>query len=347
MDKLKDPEKPVRISAMLTLGRLGQGNSEVQEALALFCEDPDPETRLNAVVALAGSGKVDRDAMPLLLQALISEEKATSKAAGRALGTLGTKEPEQVLPGLLGILDKGQWPASSNALRVLKQMKTHAASALPAIVRLYDSADSGGKSDVLEAVTAIDATGDQALPILIKAVQDPEAKDRRDALIGLMRFRSRVDVIIGPVIEVLKDSDPENRVLAVGIIRGLGQDGLSALPSLIATSRDPDLRVRNAALNALVSYRPLPQEVFDALENSLKDSDSRNRSAAVNALRTVGQDYPEPTTTMLKAALEVERNSASKKLIESVLQSVVKGKEANSGDRTDSQKMPAEASSKK
>jgi HEAT repeat protein len=226
-------------------------------------------------------------------------------------------------------------------------MKAQATSALPTIVRLYDSADPSGRSDVLEAVTAIDATGEHALPILLKAVQDPEVKDRRDALIGLMRFRSRVDAIIGPVTEVLKDSEPENRLLAVGIIRGLGQQGLSALPSLIAASRDPDPRVRSAALNALVSYRPLPQEVFDALENSLKDGDSRIRSAAVNSLRTVGQDYPERTTTMLKAALEAEKNGASKKLIESVLQSVVKGKDAKPGDQSDSQKIPAELSSKK
>lgn len=348
MEKLKDPEKAVRIAAMLSLGRLGQGNSQVQEALSRFCQDSDPDTRLNAVVSLASLGKTDQDSMPLLFQALVSEESATSRAAGRALGTLGAKEPQQVLPGILKILDGAQWPASGNALRVLKQMKAQAAPALATVVKLYDNADSIGRSDVLEAVIAIDSTGDQALPILLKAVQDPDAKDRRDALIGLMRFRSRVDLIIGPVSEALKDSDPENKLLAIGIIRGLGQPGRPSLPGLVAAaSSDPDLRVRSAALNALVSYRPLPQEAFDALEAFLKDGDSRVRSAAVNALRAVGQDYPEQTTAMLKAALETEKNGASRKLIESVLQSVAKAKDSKPGDRTDSQKTATEMTNNK
>jgi HEAT repeat protein len=347
MDKLKDPEKPVRISAMLTLARLGQGNSEVKETLTKFSEDSDPETRLNAVVALAGLGKADHDVIPILLQALFAEERATAKAAGRALGNIGMKEPEQILPGIQGILEKGQWPAAGYALRALKQMKAQAASALPQIVKMYDSADSAGRIDILETVSAIDTTGDHALPILVKAVKDPDATDRRDALISLMRFRSRVDVILGPVTGVLKDNDAENRLLAVGIIRGLGREGLPALPDLIAASQDPDLRVRSAALNAIVFYRPLPPEVFDACEKSLKDRDSRVRTAAVNALRNLGQDYPERTTDLLKAALEVEKHGPSKKLIESTLQGVVKGKESKPGGPQDSEKVPSAESGKK
>ncbi len=332
MERLSDAEKPVRISAMLSLGKLGQGQSPVQDALIVFAEDSDPQIRLNAVVALASLGKIDDTVIPMLVQALSIEEVGTAKAASRALGNLGVKEPEKVLPKMTEILEKKHDPASGYALRVLKQMKAQAAPALPQISALYDASEAATRIIIVEAVTAIDAKGDYALPVLFKALKEADSNDRKDALLGLMRFRSKGDALVGHLAGALRDSDAENRLLAVGIIRGLGQEGTAAVPDLLTLTNDPDHRVRNAAINAVVIYRPLPPEVVPALDKALKESDSRVRNATVNALRNLGADHPEKVTPILKDALQVEKHGPSKRLIESALESISKGQDSQPAD---------------
>ena len=51
---------------------------------------------------------------------------------------------------------------------------------------------------------------------------------------GALRYRSRLDAFIEPLVEWLKDQNEENQLLAIGIIRGLGDKGVRAIPSLIS-----------------------------------------------------------------------------------------------------------------
>jgi len=325
LERLKDDSPQVRSSAILSLGKLGRNNAAVEDALKKLADDSDSVVKLNAAVALALLGKVDDSALPLLIQALESGEEATAKAAGRVLADIGLKEPQKVLPSVMEALDKNEAPLAGNALRVLRNMRTLAAPSLPRVVALYDGADVQTRRDIVDTVLAVDKKGEYALGVMIKALKEPDVRDRKEALIGMMRFRPRPDLMLDPVLGVLKDEDPANRLIAVNLVKALGQDSLKGLPDLIALTDDPDMRVRNAVVPVIASFRPTPPEVLPAVEKSLQDKDFRVRITAATALKQLFQDYPDKVTELLKKAHEEEQHEGTKRTMASILKSLNEG----------------------
>jgi len=322
MEALGDTTTEVRRAVLLALGRLGTGNQSVEQVVAKFLDDQDKPTRIDAVVALADLGKLDDPAVPMIMEALASNEENTAKSAARVLGKMGSSSPDKVLPVLMAALDKGEQPLSRNAVRVLRQMKTQALPALPRIAELCDKADQSTRMEVTEAILAIDTKGDYAIPAMTKALGSPESKERREALIGLLRFRSKVDLFLDSLIGALKDKDPENQLLVVGILKGLGAQAKKAVPNLIEMTEDSNsnLPLRNAAIAALSSFTPPTQEILDTLDKSLKDRDMRVRLATVGSLRRIGYLYPDHVTPLLKSGLEVAPDEQTKKAINSTLE---------------------------
>jgi len=331
LDRLQDDSAEVRVTALLSLGKLGKNKSGVEEALRKFSNDPDPLTQLNSLVALAMLGKVDDSQLPELAKALANKEEATAKAAVRVLSDIGLKEPGKVLTAVGEVLAANDSSGAGNALRVLRNMKGAAAPALPQIVEFYDRAGDQTRREIVDAVLRIDQRGDHALVVLAKAVKAaPDASDRREALEGLLRFRSTADRLLDPAMGAFKDEDPVNRFLAVRIVRGLGQDGVRALPDLIALTKDPDVRVRTPAITAIAAFRPSPPEVFDALERSLKDKDFRVRLATATALKQLEKDHPEKVANLLKQAVDVETHDPTRRAMASMLKGMAGAGEGKS-----------------
>jgi HEAT repeat protein len=225
-------------------------------------------------------------------------------------------------------LDRNEEPTVINTLKVLRQMKTAAAPAVQKISALYDKSDAQVRMEILDSLAAIDSEGDQALPVLLKALKAPEPMVRKEALMGVMRYRSKADLFLEPLSESMKEGDLENRLLAIGIVRGLGQQGLKSMPTLEALTEDPNVRVRIAAISALAAFRPPQEEVLEKLGRTLKDSDIGVKMATVGALRQIGYTYPEKVTDLLQSALQVEKNEQARRSMASTLASITKAKPA-------------------
>jgi HEAT repeat protein len=328
--RLSDDKVEVRRSAIQSLGRLGKGNHSVEEALHKFLDDPDPLVKLNAVVAMASVGKPDESAIPTLLTAIGSKDEATAKAAGLVLTDMAVEKPDKVLPGLMGLLDGKEEPSVINSLKVLRLMKVAAAPAIPKISALYDTANTPVRMEILDTLAAVDNDGSQALPTLVKALKAPEPMVRKEGLIRTMRFRSKADLFMEPLIESLKEGDVENRVLAIGIVRGLGEQGLKAVPTLETLAEDPNVRIRTAAISALANFRPPPQDVLDTLSRTLKDSELDVKLATVGALRQLGYAYPDKVTGLLQSALQEEKNEQARRSMAATLAGIGKVKPAAS-----------------
>jgi len=345
LETLRDSNAEVRRAVILSLGRLGKGNQGVEEAIGKFVHDPDQPTRIDATVALANLGKVDDSAIPTIMEALASKEEATAKSAARVLGDVGAGNPDKVLPALMAALDKGAEPLSRNSVRVLRYMKAKAVPALPRIAALYEKVDQATRVEVTEALVAIDSKGDYAIPAMIKSLDSPESKERREALIGLLRFRSKVELFLDPLIGELKDKDPENQLLVVGILKGLGPQAKKAVPELLQLTEDSNsnLPLRNAAIGALSSFTPPTQKILDALGKSLTDRDMRVRLATVGSLRRLAYLYPDQVTPLLKSGLEVAQDEQTKKAIISTLEKLKTGagKASSPPDKRDGKQLPS------
>lgn len=306
----------------MSLGRLGKGDPRVETELHNFAKDSDSLSQVNAVIALAALGKTDDSVIPVLMKALDSEEKATAKAAVRALAVAGGKVPEKVVPTIIQILSKKG--SQENALRVLRNMREAAKPALPAIAGIYDSADPATRLEIMDAVVAIDKEGDYAIPVLVKLLKAADPLDRKEALVGLMRYRNRADGFLDPVADVLKDRDIEVKILATRVIRGSGKYSPKVTSQLVDLSQDPDIRVRKEAIGTLGSFKPFPHEALAALEKCLKDQNPAIRTAAAAQLGYVVREYPEEVTKILESALAAEHDERAKRAIASTIKRLPK-----------------------
>jgi HEAT repeat protein len=135
----------------------------------------------------------------------------------------------------------------------------------------------------------------------------------------LLRYKSRADLFIDGLLGALNDPDIENRMLAVRIVRGLGQEPDKVVPELVRLCEDPDLRVRSAAISAIGSFKNVPPSGVEAIEKSLSDADFRVRVAAATALGRIGILDREKALAALQNALNKETNEGAKREILSAL----------------------------
>ena len=321
---LKDPEPDPRRSAILALGRVGEQDSSIEELIRIRMNDPDDQTRINATISMTLLGKGNDEVIPILAKSLSNSNESVAKGSSKALSLIGEKKPDLVIPVLLEALNAATPVAAVHALPALKKLKKEAAAALPRIVEMYDKSDTETKLDILDAVAVIDESGDYAIPICLKALKEENPLDRREALISLMRFRAGASTFFDAVVEELEDKDVENRVLALGILRGSGASLTKAAPQIARMVDDPDMRVKNSAIATLGSMNPPSTINLDALRRALKDKDYRTRIAAVNALRTLGASDPEQITPVLKDALESESYDPVKRILTATIEDLKK-----------------------
>lgn len=320
---LNDGDVDVRRATIVSLGMLGQGSEDAEKAVTQYLKDPDPSTRMDAVVAAAAMGKRDDSVIPMLVDALGSKEEATAKAARRALTEMGVERAEKVVPALVGTLDKEGDPRTVNAVRVLAGMRSNAAHTAPEIAQAYGKVAPEQRHFVVDALLAVDSSGEQAIPILKKSLEAPDSLDRKEALLGLMRFRSNMPAILPAIIKAFNDEDEENRLIAVSIVRGLGDKAKDALPELIPMTKSQDLKIRKAAVGAIGNMHPDSAEAIAALEETLADQDVGMRLATVYAFKRILNVAPAETRdrvrNILQASLQRETNQNLKQTLRAAL----------------------------
>lgn len=329
LEAYSDPDVEVRRSTVLSLGRLCQGDSTIEELISKKLQDEDRLLRSNAVIALALMGKYDDSTLPQLADSLSSPSESTAKAAARALGSIGPDKPEQVLPLLIKALDDKDSNAAKHALPALRKMKKEASPALPKIAAMFNGSDASTRSEILDTVSALDEKGDFSLPIFIKSLESSDPIDRKEALIGLLRFKSGWREFLAPLISMLDDPETENRMVMVGILKGIANDSDQAASALTTMTSDPDIRVKNSAISALSLIKKPSNIVLEALTKSLGDKDHRVRMASIGSLRRLGVDIPNQVIPILNDALTSESYDPAKRLIKAALEELELNKQEN------------------
>jgi len=322
---LGDEKVEVRREAVLSLGRLGPNSPEVEEALAQRAAETDPLTKTNVDIALAMIGTYDDSTPARLVQALGSEHKSTASGARLALGRIARESPEKIISILADALEVREQQLLENALKVLQGLKGRGEQLLPQIAGLYDKVGPQLRRRVLWTVLDMDAKGEHALPLSIKALDDSEAFVRKEALMALTRHRTKLDPYCDRLIESLKDPNEDNRLITIGIIKGLSNKAADAIPSLITLAEAGPQRTRIAAISALGSIKGPPQDSFSALGKALQDKDERIRVAAMNALRVAGTTDSQPAIEILEGALAREPEQRMRGLITAALDELRKG----------------------
>ena len=327
-DTFKDHNRAVRLEAANALMQIG--SEKALEVLISALGAKDDFVRIGAVGALGRTNS--RQAAEALIKAFQEEDKLVRLGAAEALGRM--RSERAVEPFVDALEDKDEfvrWIATK-ALGEIKSDKTsgkfidmledknrfvrrEAAKAL-GVVGSEETLDSlvSALSDEDEFVrkTAVESLGEikseKAAKTLINKLQDNSHLVRLEAAkaLGMIKVRKA----IAPLLFALGD---ENRFVRKEAANALGQlECEKVLDPLIRIFKSQDPFTRQGAVRALGQINPygipdcISNQIFDFIDNALKDEDKLVRKETAKALQSLSESRSERAFESLISALDNE-----------------------------------------
>lgn len=259
----KDSDPHVRVAAIEALGRMCE--TSASETLVLLVRDKEHAVRAAAAAALGRIG--DRAVVPALIAALKDDQWNVRHAAVEALGRLKDERAVEPLLPVLKDLDKDVRMATVQTLTHLNDLRS-----VKALVETLTDPQSeirraaAGALQVMKADWPQSEAARQALPALKAAQQHQDYWIRHAATETLakinqtplaapevsslgesshFRRKSASDMLV----ELLGDYDRDLRIASVEALARMGD--CRAITPLVATLKDEDVWVREAAIRAL------------------------------------------------------------------------------------------------
>lgn len=203
--------------------------------------------------------------------------------------------------------------------------------------------------------------------VVHRALRSPDASRRWHAVLTSTRIEPPSPRLLAPIVEALASREsevrwmaarllvdagrsvPEVLPLATGLVTGgesaevrrmathcvreLGPERPESARALIEGTRDPDPRVRRAALTALAALTDPPPEVFDRLAEVLtRSSDGVNRVIAAHSLRALAREHigalPGGSIAALRQLAETDPDPDLRSLAERTLAELESAPEA-------------------
>jgi HEAT repeat protein len=281
----KDGE--ARREMALALGRLGKLSRPAVIPLIDVLKDPAAPTRAAAAEALGRIGPDARQAAPSVLPLMKDGDRNVRYAAVFALGRIDPEDPGPVSAALVATL-------ASEAGRDGKL------SALSGAASTGVWAGRRDDEMALELVLSLGLLGDRS-PEVVQAVadrlSDPAAEIRRQAGLALGKFGPAARSAGEALTSVFKsDRDKLARIYALHTLRmSYGTDAKELIPVMTERLRaDPEFEVRVAIAEELGSLGPSGVPAIGALREAQKDPQIKVREAAVAAVRQI-QKSPSPS----------------------------------------------------
>jgi HEAT repeat protein len=289
VEGLQQKDEDTRIRASQNLLATGPTAKDAIPALAKLLDDPVPDVRFEAAVALVGiDPSKAAGGVPALIVGVKSDNDFRATRAAQALGTLGPVAKAAV-PELVkrfdvkhahsrlyaaeaaGRIDPAQAPKAaevlvallkddkykSHAIRpqsllALRRIGPNAKPALPALTELLK--DTGDfHADVAVTMLVIDADGAKpALEWVRKVLTDKDNDDLYDLLESLPNLGAAAEPLIPELLALLQSKTLYQRERAIETLGAIGPDAKDALPELkkIAES-DTRPRIRTAIADAV------------------------------------------------------------------------------------------------
>ena len=221
-EALADPDAGVQAAAADALGRVGPDATAATPELLKLVKSPDATVRRAAVFALGRVEPADKPPVAVALIALLkaTEDDATRREVITSLGLLGESGGE-VVPTLATQLLNPSAEFRLLTLDALGRLGPAVRGAEPQLVTLVQK-DPDGAVRRVSARTLVKGLGDDA-----------------KRLVPLLAER------------LATDAEFEVRVAMAQELGGLGALAVAAIPALRAAQRDPQIRVREAAIAAV------------------------------------------------------------------------------------------------
>lgn len=287
----------VRIGAV---GALGKTNSrQVAEALIKAFQEEDKLVRLGAAEAL-GRMRSERAVEPFV-DALEDKDEFVRWIATKALGEIKSDKTSGTFVNMLGDESRFVRREAAKALGGVGSEET-----LDPLVSALSDEDEFVRKTAVESLGEIKS--EKAAKTLITKLQDNSHLVRLEAAkaLGMMKVRKA----IAPLLFALGD---ENRFVRKEAANALGQlECEKVLDPLIRIFKSQDPFTRQGAVRALGQINPygIPDcifdQIFDFIDNALKDEDKLVRKETAKALQSLSESRSERAFESLISALDNE-----------------------------------------
>lgn len=217
--------------ACVVLADIGPDAASAVKDIANVLKAKDPDTRLQALVALGNIGEPSKDVTPVILDVAKADKFPHVRyAAVYALGTIGTNDAvDKELRGWMKGDDAFLRVVSAWALgRNNPDNKKILGDAVAVIVKGFESDDVDVRRAAARAMVEFDVDRETVAPLLVKALQDEDETVVANAIAALSAFGPRALQHIGDGL-----ANKELRHYAVMLIGRMGPEATSAVPALV------------------------------------------------------------------------------------------------------------------
>ncbi len=215
--------------------------------------------------------KVSAQALALAASMLEHKDKAVKEQVAQALGLTG--KSKGVIPALLGGLDDPNPAVVVACLQTLALMK-HVEAAQSSIANMLKHKDPAVRVQAAQTLGQAGIKAKAMGPLLLKGLDDPDADVKAACAIALVNME-----YVNTIADMLKSEDTGVRLRAANALALAGPKASSAATALTTALADPDPNLKVACMTALVRL-----EWSEPVARLLKDPDVRLRAQAANAL---------------------------------------------------------------
>ena len=292
--------------ACLILRDLGPAGKDAIPALVELLQDPRPEIRREAILALGAMEKEAVSAGPEIAEHLADNDTAIAAtyAIGR-IGVISDRTEAQIRANIKSddkVLSTTSAWALTSAHPENKELRVHVTGHL--IARLNDE-DPYVRLASARVLAALPPAPEITLPIWERSLEDADATTVAHALDALARLGKPA---VPHLAAALKHKELRLQILFV--LNGLGPDAAAATESLASLVNDEDPRVAHAAALALASIGPDAAPAVPALVKAIQKSDIENTYSIAYALGEIGPDAGDAKAELLKLSAGSNREVA-------------------------------------
>ena len=265
-------------SLALAAAGLAQGAMDNSAKLIKTLQGNDVQAKLQAIETLGRMRAAAKTAVPALIQSL--GDDSISAEAAQALADVGR---EAVPPLIAAVKDrKADAGVREGAMYALALMGPRAADAVTVLTESFQTADPPTRCAIAETLGCIGPSAKTALPALSSALKAPSPSLRLAAAMAIWKIGRRTDGVVPTLVQLLESGkrqdtkeakekinvsrsiNPPSK-LAVWFLGEIGPEAKSAVPALIKTLREGDVRLRGPAAEALGKIGPDAKTAIPAL----------------------------------------------------------------------------------